>query len=80
MTTMSPRMRRRLREQVIAGTLPAEALPPADGDRIVTSMWQHGLSDVDIAYRTQWSTYTVARKRRRLGLVANSAQRREEVA
>jgi hypothetical protein len=79
MTTMSLRMRRRLREQVMAGTLPAEALPPADGDRIVTSMWQHGLSDVDIAYRTQWSTYTVARKRARLGLAVNG-EGREAVA
>jgi hypothetical protein len=72
-------MARRLRARVLTGDMPAEALDRHDGDIVLTQLWQGGHTDTEIATRTQWSTYTVARKRSRLGLAANG-ERREAVA
>jgi len=52
--------------------VPAEALPPADRERLVGELWAAGWTDVEIATHTHMSTYTTARIRARLGLDALS--------
>lgn len=57
--------------EVIAGTVPAEALPPREREDLMCAWVDAGWSDVEIAAHTCWSIYTVARIRTRLGLDAN---------
>jgi hypothetical protein len=57
--------------EALAGEIPAEALLPIDGDRLLVRLHGMGWTDVEIATHTRWSTYTVARIRDRLGLRPN---------
>lgn len=54
-----------------AGEIPGEVLSLKDSDRLVAELHDLGWSDVEIATHTRWSTYTVARKRGRIGLQPN---------
>lgn len=54
-----------------AGLEPAEALPSYARDWLVEDLWTSGWTDVEIATWTRMSTYTTARIRDGLGLVAN---------
>jgi hypothetical protein len=51
--------------------LVAEALPRTTRLRLIRSLHALGLTDVQIAYRTAYTTYTAARIRAGLGLKAN---------
>ena len=56
------------------GAVHAEALSQAWRHRLVHYLHRERLTDVEIAYRTHESTYTVARIRRQLGLDPNVEQ------
>jgi len=57
-----------------AGSVPAELLPTKDREDLIWDLHELGWTDVEIATHTMLSTYTTARIRTRLGLVANRAQ------
>ena len=77
---MTPATRRRLYAACLAGNMPAEALPPADRERLVDELWAAGWTDVEIATHIHMSTYTTARIRARLGVPPNTAQARKKLA
>lgn len=56
----------------------AEALPRPQRLRLVRSLHRRGLTDVQIAEATHWSTYTAARVRRSLGLLPNHRAERND--
>ena len=58
----------------LAGREPAEALPPRERRQLVRQLVADGMTDVELAAHTGWSTYTVARLRRGLGLAPNYAR------
>jgi hypothetical protein len=53
------------------GTEPAEALNSAERELLVCELHAAGLTDIEIAAHTRWSTYTANRIRERLGLPEN---------
>ena len=55
----------------LAGREPGEALPPRERRQLLRQLVADGLTDVDMAAHTRWSTYTVVRLRRGLGLAPN---------
>lgn len=55
----------------MTGRLVAEALPRKARLRLIARLHEHGLTDVEIADVTAYSTYTAARIRRSLGLAPN---------
>lgn len=50
------------------GRVPAEALCPADRDRLLRLLWKRGWTVAEIAVHTRTSTYTVGRILERLDL------------
>lgn len=65
---MEPWERSRLYRAAQCGDIPAEALPPREADQLMRHLMRIGLTDLEIAEHTRWSTYTVSRKRARLQL------------
>jgi hypothetical protein len=61
-------------DQCRAGLLPAEVLDTVDRGLLVIWFWERRWTDVEIAYQTRMSTYTVGRIRERIGLPANRGQ------
>ncbi|MBV9010647.1 MAG: hypothetical protein JO272_01130 [Pseudonocardiales bacterium] len=59
------------------GHTPAEALVPADQQRLLTELWARGWTDVQIATHTRWTSYVVGRIRERLGLAPNGVHGEE---
>lgn len=62
------RTHRVLYERCLAGREPAESLPPAERERLVTELHSAGWPDQAIADHTRMTLYTTARIRARLEL------------
>ncbi|MFC9874824.1 hypothetical protein [Nocardia salmonicida] len=60
-----------------AGTLPAEALTPNDRRILVTELVYAGLTDLEIAIHTRWTTYTTVRIRESIYLPPNPERSRD---
>ncbi|ORJ92599.1 hypothetical protein A6F55_23845 [Prescottella equi] len=61
-------------EAALAGTQPAEVLTPYDRGVLMAVLVRRGLTDVEIAAHTKWTTYTTARIRENCGLDPNPPQ------
>lgn len=66
--------RQQLYETCWRGELPAEVLDTAAREHLLYDLWRQGWTDADIAAHTRMTTYTAARIRARLGLVARTQE------
>lgn len=64
----------RLYRAALDGEQPAEVLSPYDRRVLMATLIARGLTDVEIAVRTKWTTYTVGRIREHCGLDPNHSQ------
>lgn len=68
---MATRLRRALYRRCRDGEAPAELLDAQEREWLVAELHAAGMTDVEIAERTDMSTYTAVRIRQRIGLRPN---------
>lgn len=66
---------RPLYRAALRGAAPAERLTPNDRGVLVAELVRRGMTDVQIAEHTRWTTYTATRVRESRGIPQNDTRR-----